>query len=78
MSVVTEALPSGVGEKKVHTEVDPENDDSGLEYGYMQELEVDIDGILRDGGEEDIDGDHSPYAEGISSLSIASINGPAS
>jgi len=59
-------FPSGIDEKKVNTEVGAENNDSGLEDGDMQELEVDMDGILKDDREEDIDGDHSPYAEGIS------------
>ena len=53
-------------EKKIDTEVDAENIDSGFGDGHMQELEVDMDGILKEDGEE-IDGDHSPYAEGISS-----------
>jgi hypothetical protein len=68
MSVISEPLPGGLDEKKVNAEVNTENDDSGLEDGHMQELEVDMDGILKDGGEEDIDGDHSPYAEGSFSL----------
>ena len=76
MSVSPEALPSEMDEKKVNTEIDAENNDSGLEDGHMQELEVDMDGILLDGGDEDIDGDHSPYAEGISPYQKASINSP--
>lgn len=65
---VPEALPSGVDEKKMETEFDAENNDFGFEDGHMQELEVDMDEILKEDGEEDIDGDHSPYAEGISSI----------
>jgi hypothetical protein len=38
--------------------------ESGNETGHLQELEVDIAVILKEDGEEDIEGDQSPYPEG--------------
>lgn len=59
-----EAILSDIDEKKVAVDVDTENNESSLDEGHLQELEVDLDGILKEDGEEDIDGEHSPYAEG--------------
>jgi hypothetical protein len=63
-------VPTEMDEKMVNTEVDPENNDSGREDGHIQELEVDMDVILKDGGEENYAGDHSPYPEGTSSQKL--------
>lgn len=72
MSVAPELLPSGMDEKKGNAEIDPENNESGPEDGHLQELEVDMDLILKDDGEEDYAGDHSPYPEGTASQKLHS------
>jgi len=60
-----EKTPLPVGEKSgiVTHDLDSE---AGLQHGHLQELEVDLNIILKESGEEDFDGDQSPYPEGMS------------
>lgn len=37
-----------------------------LEHGHMQELEVNVARVLKEDGLEGIEGDQSPYPEGLS------------
>lgn len=49
-------------------ETDLNNGD--MENGHLKELEVDVSKVLGEEGLEDIDGDDSPYPEGMSSSII--------
>ena len=46
-------------------------DGTDVEDGHMQELEVDMGHVLEDKGIEDIEGDTSPYPEGMFAIKIA-------
>lgn len=65
--------PDRVDEKglKIDDITPTEETDTDIENGHMKELEVDVQKILGEEGIEDIDGDDSPYPEGISSLDIS-------
>jgi len=41
------------------------DNEAGQEHGHLQELEVDMNLILKEEGEEDFEGDQSPYPEGM-------------
>lgn len=46
-----------------------DNDSASLENGHLQELEVDLDLVIKEQGLEDYDADHSPFPEGTFPLS---------
>ena len=52
----------------------PVMDETDEETGHMQELEVDVSQILKDAGLEDIEGDQSPYPEGIHDILPSQTN----
>jgi hypothetical protein len=51
-------------EKSAIPAVESDNE-AGTEHGHLQELEVDLNLILKEEGEEDFEGDQSPYPEGV-------------
>jgi hypothetical protein len=55
-------------EKRASDFVNSSSGEDELEYGHghLQELEVDVERVIREEREEDIDGDESPYPEGNS------------
>lgn len=44
---------------------DADVDNGDMENGHLKELEVDVSKVLGEEGIEDIDGDDSPYPEGM-------------
>jgi hypothetical protein len=41
-----------------------DSDAASIEHGHLQELEVDLDLVIQEQGEEDYAADHSPFPEG--------------
>lgn len=46
-----------------------DSDAASIEHGHLQELEVDLDLVMQEQGEEDYAADHSPFPEGTSHCS---------
>lgn len=59
------ALPT---DEKMATPAQESDNEATLEHGHMQELEVDMALVLKEEGEEDYEGDQSPYPEGALTL----------
>lgn len=84
-AISNEESPHRVDEKGVEKDNISPNETSDvshgdMENGHLKELEVDVSKVLGEEGIEDIDGDDSPYPEGIfsphfptTSLSIVTL-----
>jgi hypothetical protein len=51
---------------KITRDEDIDLNNGDMENGHLKELEVDVSKVLGEEGLEDIDGDDSPYPEGMS------------
>lgn len=77
---MSDAISSDGGPERVHdkdvkmdsiTKNEEDLNDGDMENGHMKELEVDVSKVLQEEGIEDIDGDDSPYPEGMSSPRVS-------
>jgi hypothetical protein len=65
VSHIDKRSPKYVDEKCLHAFMDADEESaSSPGTGHLQELEVDLDLVIKEQGEEDYDADHSPFAEG--------------
>lgn len=67
-SNLDEKSPIGTGDEKTVVSGRELDAETGAEHGHLQELEVDLNLILGEKGEEDFESDHSPYPEGTTLL----------